>query len=156
MEPEETKWRARFRRMMRDLPADFERAKPLAEAMNRAFHAELATAIGPRLDARLQALPQDTYAERQAVSTWCNQELRNLRLCIRCPKTGRPAILLADISGREGAIPRFRLQVRDVQGQISRSWSARELVDFELMEDPPRREGLARWRKTHTDDGPSR
>ena len=121
-------------------------AKAVVEEMSHAFHAEMAEAMTPLLKAKLESMPRSNYAERQELASWCNHELHQLRLCIRCPNTNRSAILVADIGGTGQEYSRFRLSVRDEAGHSHRTWSSKELPEpFNLMEDSPRREGRSHW-----------
>jgi len=117
----------------------------MADQISHAFHQELAAALAPRLNAHLRSVPVGTYQEARTAASWLNHQLHTLHLCTRCPKTGRPAILLADIRGGERDRPRWRFQARDETGVTARTASSSELPALELMEDPPRREGLSKW-----------
>jgi hypothetical protein len=139
------RWRTELRKQLARLPNDFASAKAGVEALSHAFHQEIAEALGPKLAAYLKTVPQATYENRKLLSSWCNHELHALHLCIRCPKTGRPSILVADIRGTDDDTSRFRLQSRGEEGQAIRTYTSKELPYFELMEDPPRREGASRW-----------
>lgn len=144
-EGDKEKWLRELRSRLAALPRDFADAKPIVEAMSRAFHREIAETLGPKLGVYLKTAPQATYEQRKLLSSWCNHELHSLHLCIRCPKTGRASILVADIRGNADDTSRFRLQSRGEQGQTIRTYSSKELPHFELIEDPPRREGASRW-----------
>lgn len=126
------------------LPADYEEFTAAARALGRCFHCELATAMQPRLNSHLRTLPSDTYAEKQYIATWVNEQLRELGLAIRCPKTGKPANLIADVQAGEDSASRFRLDVRTDEGGRTRTFSSRDLFDLELMEDATRQEPLSR------------
>ena len=143
----EKRWTKEIGKLFASLPKDYPQARKAVGELSHSFHRGLADAIGPGFNAHLQTMPHDTYEEKQAISSWCNHELRNLRLAIRCPRTHRPAILLADLRGHDDGASRFRLEIRDERGRKIRTYSSSELPAVDLMEDPPRREGLSRrWR----------
>jgi hypothetical protein len=108
------------------------------------FFRELAARLQPALNAYLQTRPSESYADKQDIASWVNNELHKHRLAIRCPKTGKPANLIADVQGGEDSPSRFRLDVRGDDGNRVRTFSSRELFELELMEDALREEPLAR------------
>ena len=147
MRAEQWEWRAKLRDFLAELPKEYSAARREAAAISHAFHQELAAAIGPRLNEHLKTLRQESYEEKRTLAAWCNQELRSMHLCIRCPRTGREGILLADIVGGQYDAPRFRIQTKDERGRVARTYASRELPSFELMEAAPRQEGQSRWRR---------
>jgi hypothetical protein len=142
----EKDWNALCRKLFRRLPDDYSSAKIMAQEISHAFHEELAKAIAPSLKTKLETMPRSSYAERKETASWCNHELHELRLCIRCPRTGRSGILVADLGGHAGQYSRFRLSVRDSEGRSHRTWTSSDLPEpFDLMEAAPRREGRSHW-----------
>jgi hypothetical protein len=108
-----------------DYPALFERLHGLATVVRE----ELAARLGPALAVHLKTLSQGTYAEKQDLAKWVNGQLRQLGLAVRCPKTNRAAILLAD----HGPNPeKGRFQVQTVHDR-KRTLSSVELPEFGLM-----------------------
>ena len=88
------------------------------------FRETLATRYGPELTAFLRSLPLETLAGKRAAVRAVNGRLQSLGLCIRCPKTGLAARLVAH-PGNHREIGRFQ---------------------FELLGDPPPRlEGFHCW-----------
>jgi hypothetical protein len=144
MEGKQADWRGEFKKLLSSLPKEYLEARKTATEISHAFHSELAAAIAPRLGEHLQTMKSDSYEEKRDLAAWCNEEVRLLRLSICCPRTGREAILVADVRGPEDDTSRFRLQTTDERGRRTRTYSAAELPPLELMEDPPRREGRAR------------
>lgn len=136
-------WRATMRSTFERCPADYRQARGEATEIIHAFHDELARALTPRLNGVIATMPKAALADRRALASWCNSELRELGLAIKCPRTGRPAILVAD--SRDGEQGRFRLQVRDERGTVHRTWtsSAPTLPELELVRDVHRREAFA-------------
>lgn len=88
-----------------EYPAFFDHLLALAVAVRE----ELAARLSSRLAAQVRAMPHETYAEKQELAKWVNGQLRQLGLAVRCPKTGRPAILLAD-HGPDPEKGRFQVQ----------------------------------------------
>jgi hypothetical protein len=103
----------------------------------------LAETLAPVLNAQLQSLPQETYEQKRSLASWTNHELHQLGLTIKCPRTGKPAILLADLRSQDDDTGRFRLEVRGDGSRRVRTYCGAELPDLELMEEPPRRETFA-------------
>lgn len=136
-------WRSVVRATLKGDARSYEELQKLASTMKQVFQEELASAIGPSLGERVANAPQETLSQRRDLASWCNRELKELGLAIRCPRTSRPAIIISD--AREGPSGRYRLQVRDDNGVIYRSWTSDNprLGRFELMPDSPRREPFA-------------
>jgi hypothetical protein len=84
-------------------------------------------------------LPQRTHEQCRALASYCNSELHDLHLCIRCPRTGKAATLITDVRSQEEDAPRFRLQLREGRGKQARTYTSRDLPRLELMEEPPSR-----------------
>lgn len=108
-----------------EYPAFFDHLLALAVAVRE----ELAARLSPKLSAQVRTMPHETYAEKQELAKWVNGQLRQLGLAVRCPKTGRPAILLAD----HGPDPqKGRFQVQTVHDR-KRTLSSVELPEFVPM-----------------------
>jgi hypothetical protein len=122
--------------------------------MLHAFREVTAEVLGPRLNAHLNSIPQDTLVEKQALATWLNEQLRAIGLAIKCPKTGLPGILKADFKdSANDSVSRFRVEVWDPGRGRYQSFSSNTLWDLTLMEAPPRRESLSRgFRRPGRDD----
>jgi hypothetical protein len=106
---------------------------------------ELASDFQEPLQAVIEQMPAETRAEKQAICTFVNGTLRRLGMAIRCPKTGRPALLVADQKQADSDISRFRLEIRDEAGKKSRTFSSTTLPTLELRQDEPRSEPLVEW-----------
>jgi len=134
-----------FDQRIRDLPGDYAARYKELQELSHEFRTEVARQLGPAMNAHLKKMPQDSYAEKQALASWVNGQLRALGLAIKCPKTGRPANLVADIKQAGSDVSRFRLEIRDERGKKTRTFASRELPELELMEDEPRQEPLLKW-----------
>lgn len=109
------------------------------------YRLAVAKRLQPLLNQELQVQPKDSYAEKQSIASWVNRRLKEIGLAIKCPKTGRPANLFADIKQAGSEISRFRLEIRDEKGHKVRTYNSRSLPELELVEDEPRREPLVKW-----------
>ncbi len=139
------------------LPSDYASTAMQATELRHVFHEQLAAAIQPRLNDHLQRQPQKSLEEKQALASWVNAELRHLGLTMRCPQTSQPATLIADYKTAEEAhVSRFRIQSNHPDGKRVRSNRSASVPFLELMEDPPRRESLAREHRSRGSEGFSR
>lgn len=137
------------------MPDEYTIAGSWSKDVSRIFGEELVRKIEPLLNAHLQTMPQDTLPEKRSLAIWVNRELRELGLCIRCPKTGAPAILVADFSSAaEENVSRFRIDSRQSEGHRKRTTTSYSVPKLELMAEPPRKESLAK--STREGHGPTR
>ena len=88
------------------------------------------------INERLADLEPSTLPQKQEFAKSLNAELRSLGLAIRCPKTNRPSILLANPANHP-AIGRFQLQHRGMDGKPKRPFSTANLKSVILMPDIP-------------------
>ena len=123
--------------------------------LRQAFHAELANVAGPALNALLRDKEGDDVDSRRRASSWANEQLKDLGLAFRCPRTGEPSILVVDQRDAKDAHGRFRLEHREVTGRNVRTLTTTDLPVFDLMEDRSRRESLARKHR-RAPEGPTR
>lgn len=106
---------------------------------------ELAGAIQLRFNAYLKTLPQETYEQKHALASWVNHVLRVLDLALRCPRTGEPAILVAEDKDKSHPNSRFRFQGKGTKGKNLKTCPSVQLPDLQLIPAPVREEGSARW-----------
>lgn len=125
--------------------ADFTSLVTRFVTATHTFRAGLAELLDGPLNDHLKTLPQETPAEKQALASWLNAQLRPLGLAVRCPKTGRPSVLISDLKESGSHIGRFRTENRDENGAKVRPWTSTQLPVLELMEDLPRLEPLVDW-----------
>lgn len=109
------------------------------------FRQTAATLLEGPLNAHLAQMPQTTAREKQDLARWVNAQLRELGLALRCPKTGRPSVLISDVKEGGSDIGRFRFENRDENGAKVRTVTLQELPELQLMEDLPRVEPLVEW-----------
>lgn len=134
--------RALSAHLPKDAPYD-ERAEKLAR-LNHDVRQYIAAELGPDLNARIQAMPHDTYEEKKELARWVNEELRRFDLAIKGP-TGEPSILLV-MPGHEPEIGRFVIEHKTREGKRVRPVTSTQLPYLELMEAKPRREALVELR----------
>jgi hypothetical protein len=127
-------WRSKLQRIMPVLPNDYAQAKQVALELSRVFHEELGKAFAPRLNTQLRKMPTHNLEDCRKIAAFCNAELDDLHLRIRCPNTGLGAILVCDTHSQEYDAPRFRLQMR-TEGHLRRTVSWSELPKLELVQD---------------------
>lgn len=135
----------RVRDITSSMPLIYEERQKLVASLSDGIRSTIAAAIEPTLNAYLATLPHATYEDKQRMATWVNGQLRGLALAIRCPKTGKPAILIADVRAEAETGGRFRLEVRGDQGRRVRTSSSNRLPELQLMADIPRLEPFAKW-----------
>lgn len=128
---------------LRQLPQDYATCFEQLQQFQDRLRAEIAAAFQPILQQQAALLPLEAYADKQKIAVWVNSQLRELGLAIRCPQTGRPAILVADLRDAETQSSRFRLAIRDERGRQTKTISSKGLPELILMPDAPRRESRA-------------
>jgi hypothetical protein len=125
------------------LPADYEATYRQISQMRHQFLAEMSAALEGRLNPHVQQLAQETLAEKQQIAMSVNRDLRLLNLCVRCPATGHPAILVADYRDNEDKTSRFRFQIAEASGRHLRKAASRRLPTLVIQECEPREEHFA-------------
>lgn len=146
-------FRAEFRRLLGRLAPDYDRRYAQLTALRHVAHEEIAQALQPVFDQRLHEMPQSDLESKRQLCSWANDQLKTLGLAVRCEKTGRPGILVANPYrvGDQGG--RYRLELRDEGGRMSRSYSGNNLPPLRLMEHSIRREPFAaKYRQTPESD----
>ena len=141
-------WQKVFSTLLDRLPTDYTAAYPQLLELRSIFHHELASCMQARLNEHLTKLELDSYQQKQGIATWVNQQLREVGLAIRDPKTGRPATLVADTRDANDELGRFRFDVRDDDGRTRRTFTSNTLPLLELMEDEVRREAFAKQQRS--------
>lgn len=91
------------------------------------------------LNQRLAELPHESWAEKQALCRWVNEELYTSGLAIRCPRTGCPALLHADPDGATG---RFQIQLMSNEYGRKKTMSSVTLFPIEIMDNAIRPESV--------------
>jgi len=136
-------WLTHLRDALAALPADYSASYKQITRIRHEFLAELSAAIEGRLNAHVHQLPQETLAEKQQIASKVNGDLRLLNLCLRCPATGNPAILVADFRDDEEKTSRFRFQIVGPSGRQLKKAASRHLPPLVIQESAPREEHFA-------------
>lgn len=145
---EKPDWIVYLRHDLAALPADYEASYAEIVKCRHQFFREISQALEGRLNAHLHTLPRETLAEKRNIATMVNRDLRELNLCVRCPHTGSPAILVADFSGHSDGTSRFRYEMVSETGRRLKKLASRDVPTLELQEAPQRIENLADRRKS--------
>lgn len=129
----------------RSVPEAFADREAEAKRIKSLVLAQVAAALQPSLNESFSLRPHGTLPDKQDLASEVNATLRDVGLCLRCPRTGEPAILVADFKDASDArTGRFRFETRDAHGRKSRVGSTAGFPELELMEDPGRRETAVR------------
>jgi hypothetical protein len=106
----------------------------------------MASVFEPALNRHVADKPQESSTERKELSGWINQQLRDIGLCVQCPKTKNPASLIIDRQyADDPEITRFRFAIRSETGKSCHTGASRHLPYLQLMEHPPRIESFAKY-----------
>jgi len=143
-EEQDDQWRRKIRSMLQDMPAAYPSRYAAVSKISHIVHEEIARGLGSSLLEHLKKNESSDLTARRDLMTAVNEDLRSLHLAIRCPRTQRPAILIADSKDAEHKILRYRLQVYDnVHGAV-KTWTSSQLPPLELMEAQHRIENLSK------------
>ena len=122
-----------------DYPTRYQRIAAMRHDIQRAF----ASALSEPLNQYVLSLPQSSLEEKRELARSVNKDLRLLNLAVRCPETGRAAILLAE-SGYLDRSSKFRFKSIDETGRRWKRCVSERTPRLELMEGPAREETQAR------------
>jgi hypothetical protein len=136
-------WLVPLRAALAQIPEDYPHCYQEITQIRHQMLKEIAGALQARLNEHVQSLPQTTFVEKQEIAKMVNRDLRLLNLCVRCPTTGGPAILVADCRDSEERTSRFRFQIVDPSGHQLRKNVSPRVPTLELQEAPPREENFA-------------
>lgn len=98
------------------------------------FHEEMAKALQPMLNAEVSRKPINEFDDKRTIAGWIMDQLRPLHLAVRCPKTGEPSAIIADIGRAEYDLGRFRFEVTDDRRGRIHTYSATDLPTLTLCE----------------------
>jgi hypothetical protein len=137
---------AALRSLLGDLPESYAERYAAIQKIRHAFHREMASAVEAPLNAHVAHKPQTKPEERKDLAGWINQQLRDIGLAVRCPKTGNPASLIVDWQyADDPEIRRFRFAIRSESGKSCHTAARRELPYLHLTEHAPRIEPFAKY-----------
>jgi hypothetical protein len=108
---------------------------------------QIADELAVELNAKIQAMPKDSYEDKKAITRFVNAELRRFGMAIRCPKTGEPSTMQATPTANRVDFGRFTIRHRNADGKVVCGADTPTLPTLELIEARPRREGWVEWHK---------
>ena len=138
------RWKTSTETMLSSFGGDYSQLSHELSAVNHEIRHALAARLEPALNAAIQEMPHDTYEEKKALARWINEEVRQFGLAAKCPKTGRPAILLAG-PGDDPMKGRFQFDIITPEGKRKRTVSSVILPVIALTEAPVRRSADGGW-----------
>jgi hypothetical protein len=127
------------------LPDDYEGIAAALSCITHAYRQHIAEQLCPALNARIQAMPHDTYEQKKELAAWVNAELGRFGLAVKCPKTGLPAKLHGD-TGNYPEIGRFQFQVSTDSGRPHRTFNTPDLPVLELVDSTPALDTQVAWK----------
>jgi hypothetical protein len=129
-----TSFREAIDRAIECLPEDYKfRHKALVE-LGDVARERIAAALAPALNQQVATMPQTSYEDKKKLARWINAELRPVGLAIRCPKTGEPSWIIANV-GHRADVGRFHFEHMDAEGKRQRTVTSNTLPILELMLD---------------------
>lgn len=149
-------WKRAFRESIPTKEQEPEQRLNSLSESRRLFYEELANASEAPFNAIMGEKDRGDLESRRALASWANERLRSLGLTVRCPRTGRPGILVVDTRDPDDTVGRYRIEVREPSGRMIRTLSSRTLPHLTLMEDSPRGESFARSFRRPSGDSPDR
>jgi hypothetical protein len=149
-------WILALRQKLALLPQEFEECKQQLHHIRASFHREICNVFESRINAEIRSRPQNTYDEKRELSSWVNQEARDMGLTVTSPKSGSPSILNADYATDKEKDSRFRIISTSSDGQ-RHSVILRDLTKLRFQQAPPREEGsTVLFRRRRVIDKPNR
>ena len=116
------------------LPPGYEQFLSEVAKITEILLRALSSQTESRLNGYLKTAPKGTLADKRALASRVNRDLRELGLAIRCPVTGGESILLADardVHDEEGG--RFRIEHRDDSGRKYRTAISSDELNLQLV-----------------------
>jgi hypothetical protein len=111
--------------------ADYDSLRQrLTESFDRGRE-QMAAELEQPLNDEASNRPHESYEEKKELAKWVNAELRRFGLALKCPKTGRPAILIGHATGVPG-VGRFHIEVLGEEGVAKRTYTGVQLPTLEL------------------------
>jgi hypothetical protein len=137
---DEARTRKVIRELLEDLPDTYAARHGSLRQLSRIFHEEVGRRLLPMLISSAAELTDMNLDGRRAWASARNQDLKLLHLAFRCPRTGRPAALIADSKTSKHDYLRYRLQIYQGGRQI-RTYTSCKLPPLDLVEDDLRSNG---------------
>ncbi|MCA9245137.1 MAG: hypothetical protein KDA32_14355, partial [Phycisphaerales bacterium] len=135
----ERRWREAIRKLLADMPEDYDARREAMVRLRDVFHQEIAASIEPGLNAYAAEQPQSDLASCRKLAADVNRHLRELGLTLASPDNSGPAILLADFQDAQHKESlRFRLQITDETGRRFRRLASAKLPALRPVPVPVR------------------
>jgi hypothetical protein len=130
--------------LLDELPNDYSQLRETIAGWSLAFRSRLAARLEPTFNAYIQHIPHQTLEQKQAWAKLANYEPDRLGLSIRCPETGRAALVVASTGPycKEG---RLFLEVLTEDGHRRRRVMSATLPYLELMANDGTRAMAVDW-----------
>ena len=124
-------WEAATEALLASLPTEYRPLTGKLLDVDDRFRRSMASRLANAFNVEVSTMPAATYDDKRTLARWVNAELRRFGLAVVCPKTQRPAVLLADPGGIPGA-GRFQFQSETPEGRKVRAYSSAVLPRLEL------------------------
>ena len=118
-----------------EVPEGYEARQAELAKINHLYRQLLAEQLAPVLNAKIQAMPHDTYEEKKTLAKWVNAEVERFGLAVKCPKTGLPATFRGH-TGNWAEIGRFGFEVY-IDGKRKVSAYSDKLPELQLIDVTP-------------------
>lgn len=110
-----------------------------SEAEDRLLHAkqQIAAILEPQIAKEFSQSPQGTYEDKRALASWLNRECKHFGISVKCPKSGRPAVIEphnSSVAG--GTFTYFRFHSTSEDGSPEWKTYARSLSQVSLTVEP--------------------
>jgi hypothetical protein len=128
-------WEDATAELLKSLPEGYLPLTGKLADVDKAFRVAIARRVTDAFNRHVVTMPAASYDDKRALARWVNAELRRLGLALVCPKTRRPAVLLADPGGAAG-VGRFQFQSEGPDGRKVRAYSSATLPVVELTAAP--------------------
>lgn len=138
LSPEKT---AALKILFDDLPEAFDERHAALKQLRSAFHERLAQVIEPALNQGATERHGETHPQRRRLSAWIDKVTRELGITVYDPRTGSPALLVAESRLRPKPKNWYSL-LSAGDGVIHRVKQSYELPHLDLKKAPTNIESL--------------
>lgn len=121
--------------------SNYEYVATCLREARQVFHELVAEQLQESLRTEMQSMPHQSYEEKKRLAVWTNNELREMGVAIKCPKTGKAATLQVDPGGNATIVGRFLL--RPYGDRTHRTYCSANLFPVSLMPHFERTESFA-------------
>lgn len=118
------------------LSPDFDAMLKQLTVTRNWFHDQLAQQLQAPLNNFAATMQTGSAAEKSYAASTINGIVKSLGLAVRCPITGRPALLVSDTQdSTHRSLSRFRFETRNEDGTAKRSGACRNMPQLVLVQD---------------------